>query len=130
MTLRAADLMTSPVVTAQADQTVAAVAATMHQHRLSFVPVTEKAGGTVLGILSTADILHLDATRQDTGHLKAWQVCAYKPLAVDADTPATEVARQMLERQVHHVVVMRQHDLLGVISSLDFVKRFLHENPA
>ncbi len=130
MNLRAADLMTTPVITAQADQTVAAVAATMHQHRLSFVPVTEKAGGTVLGIISAADILHLEAARQDTAHLKAWQVCAYKPLAVDADTPATDVARQMLERQVHHVVVMRQHDLLGVISALDFVKRFLAENPA
>ncbi|MBV0881987.1 hypothetical protein KTQ42_22165 [Noviherbaspirillum sp. L7-7A] len=48
---------------------------------------------------------------------------------VDADTPATEVARQMLERQAHHVVVMRQHDLLGVISALDFVNRFLAQNP-
>ena len=72
MTLRAADLMTTPVITAQADQTVAAVAATMHQHRLSFVPVTETAGGTVLGILSAADILHLEAARQDTERLKAW----------------------------------------------------------
>ena len=69
MTLRAADLMTTPVITAQADQTVAAVAATMHQHRLSFVPVTEKTGGTVLGILSAADILHLEAARQDTERL-------------------------------------------------------------
>jgi CBS domain-containing protein len=52
------------------------------------------------------------------------------PLAVDADTPATEAARQMLERQLHHVAVMRQHDLPGVIVVLDFVKRFLAENPA
>ncbi|WP_349292184.1 putative PEP-binding protein [Noviherbaspirillum sp. L7-7A] len=42
MNLHAADLMTTPVITAQGDQTVAAVAATMHQHRLSFMPVTEK----------------------------------------------------------------------------------------
>jgi CBS domain-containing protein len=130
MNLRAADLMTTPVTAAQADQTVAAVAATMHQHRLSFVPVTEKAGGTVMGIISAADILHLEAARQDIERLKVWQVCAYKPLAVEPDTPATEVARQMLERQVHHVVVMRGHDLLGVISALDFVRRFLAENPS
>jgi hypothetical protein len=33
-------------------------------------------------------------------------------------------------RQLHHVAVMRQHDLPGVIVVLDFVKRFLAENPA
>jgi signal-transduction protein with cAMP-binding, CBS, and nucleotidyltransferase domain len=87
-------------------------------------------GVRVLGMLSAADMLHPEAARRDTGRLKARQVCAYKPLAVDADTPATEVARQMLERQVHHVVVMRQHDLPGVISALDFVKRFPAKNPA
>ena len=79
--------------------------------------------GTVLGMLSVAGILHLETARQDTGRLEAWQIFAYEPLAVDADTPA-EVARQMLERQVRHVVAMRQHDLPGVISALDFVKRF------
>jgi signal-transduction protein with cAMP-binding, CBS, and nucleotidyltransferase domain len=84
----------------------------------------------MLGIISAADILHLEAVRQDTERLKAWQACAYKPLVVDADTPATEVAQPMLGRHVHHVVVMRQHELLGVISALDFVKRFLAENPA
>jgi hypothetical protein len=35
------------------------------------------------------------------------------------------VARQTLERQVHHVIAMRQHEPLGVISAPDVVKRFL-----
>jgi CBS domain-containing protein len=47
-----------------------------------------------------------------------------------AATRNMPVARQVPERRVHHVAVMRGQALEGVISVLDFVRRFLAENPA
>jgi CBS domain-containing protein len=55
----------------------------------------------------------------------AWQICAYNPIAVEPDALAVDVARLMLQHQVHHVVVMKDRELVGIVSSLDFVRLFV-----
>jgi len=49
-------------------------------------------------------------------------LCTYKPISVDQATPLGEVARLMVERRIHHVVVTGDAGLAGVVSSLDFVR--------
>ena len=51
------------------------------------------------------------------------------PLGVDAATPIAEVARQMVERHMHHVVVTDKGRVVGVVSALDFVRRFADDPP-
>jgi CBS domain-containing protein len=41
---------------------------------------------------------------------------------VSPDTPLDEVARLMIERQVHHVIVNGGERIVGVASSFDFVR--------
>jgi len=125
MDLRVSSLMTAPVTTVRADDSIGAVADTLRQHDLSFVPVIDKPNGAVLGIISASDILHFQAAGRELQSVLAWQICAYNPIAVEPDALASDVARLMLERQVHHVVVMKDHALVGVVSSLDFVRLFL-----
>ena len=55
---------------------------------------------------------------------KTAEICTYKPLSVSADTPIDDVARQMVARHIHHVVVTEQGRVAGVVSSLDFVRTF------
>jgi len=52
----------------------------------------------------------------------AWMICSYKPISVDAATSVGEVARLMLERRIHHVVVTQAGAMVGVVSALDFVR--------
>jgi CBS domain-containing protein len=118
-------LMTTPVITVRADDTVTTVADVLARHSLSFVPVTERAGGAALGIISTGDILHFKNSGDDTDELKAWQICTYKPLSVPPDASIAHVARLMVEHQAHHVLVMRGQELAGIVSSLDFVKHYI-----
>jgi CBS domain-containing protein len=118
-------LMTTPVITVRADDTVTAVAEVLARHGISFVPVTERAGGTALGIISSGDILHFRNCSDDTDEPKAWQICAYKPLTVPPEASIAHVARLMVEHQAHHVLVMRGPELVGVVSSLDFVKHYM-----
>jgi len=130
MDTRIASLMTTPVTRVTADETVAAVADLLARNHLSFVPVTEGGHGALLGIISAGDILHFEAAGRDLRTVKAWQICAYKPLVVQADTLAIDVARLMVAHQVHHVVVLRGQELAGVVSSLDFVRQYIDQGQA
>ena len=122
--------MTTPVITVKADDNVAEVAEVLARHHLSFVPVTECAGGPALGIISASDMLHFKTGKCDLDTLKAWQICTYKPLSVTPDARTVEVARLMLEHQANHVLVLQNNMLAGVVSSLDFVRDYIARSEA
>lgn len=117
-------LMTSPVRVVSMDDTVEAAQALMAQHGLSWAPVVDADAGPV-GVIALRDLLQFDRQRGDARDFRVWQVCHYPPLSVAADTDASEVARQMVEQHVHHVVVMKDHTMIGVVSALDLLRRQL-----
>lgn len=118
-------LMSSPVRTVRADDTVEAVSEQLSENGLSFVPVLDTPDGALLGIISANDIVQFKSAKRDPVAVRAWEICSYKPLEVNADASLSEVARLMVERQEHHVVVMDKDTVAGVVSSLDFVKEFI-----
>jgi CBS domain-containing protein len=118
-------IMARDVVSVQADDNLVAVTDALLRHGLSFVPVLDRAGGTLLGIISADDVLQQRQRGRDPDKLHAWEICAYRPVEIGPDTPVGEVARMMVERQIHHVIVTQNRSLLGVVSSLDFVRQFM-----
>lgn len=118
-------LMSSPVRTVGADDTVESVSEQLTENGLSFVPVIDTPDGALLGIIRADDIVQFKAAKRDPLAVRAWEICSYKPLEVTADASLSEVARLMVERQEHHVVVMEKDTVAGVVSSLDFVKEFI-----
>lgn len=117
-------LMQRQVFTVGPDDTLQAVEALMLSRDLSWVPVVEN-GSTVLGVISSADLLRFHADGKDPALVCAWQICTYKPIVVNLDAPVGEVARRMVESNIHHVVVTQGADIKGVVSSLDFVRTFM-----
>jgi CBS domain-containing protein len=115
-------MMQAPAVTVDMDDSAAQVEAIMREHDVSAVPVIDRTTGLVTGIISAADLA------RPAGLLHAWEICSYKPVEVGPDTPMAEVARRMLARGIHHVVVTEDRQVVGMVSSLDFVKRFLRES--
>jgi signal-transduction protein with cAMP-binding, CBS, and nucleotidyltransferase domain len=83
--------------------------------------VLEPSGATV-GVITQSDLLQFHIRQQDPAAVAAWLICSYKPISVDADTSIDEVARLMLERNIHHVVVTRSGSMVGVVSALDYVR--------
>ena len=67
------------------------------------------------------------ALGRDPLAVPAWQLCSYRPISVGIDAPVHEVARLMVDRHVHHVVVTEGSSLAGVVSSLDFVRTFVRD---
>lgn len=106
------------------DDSIEDVEAFFADNGLSWAPVVG-ANDVVLGVLSTADVLQFHAAKGDASQVSAWQLCTYKPISATADTPIAEVAAQMVQRRIHHVVITEQGVLCGVVSSLDFVKTYV-----
>lgn len=117
-------LMQRQVFSVGPDDTLQAVEALMLLKDLSWVPVVE-GSSTVLGVISSADLLRFHADGKDPERVCAWQVCTYKPIVVNPDAPLGEVARRMVESRIHHVVVTEGADIKGIVSSLDFVRTFM-----
>ena len=114
-------LMQRRVWSVDMDDTIAQVDALLAEHGLSWAPVLD-AGRAVIGVISATDLLQFHAQERDPATVRAWQLCTYKPISVDQATPLGEVARVMVERRIHHVVVTGEAGLVGVVSSLDFVR--------
>jgi signal-transduction protein with cAMP-binding, CBS, and nucleotidyltransferase domain len=117
-------LMNSPVWSVDMDATVEAVEALMSRQSLSWVPVIEP-NGAAIGVVSQSDLLQFNLGKKDPAGVPAWQICTYKPISVSTDTSIADVARLMLERRIHHVVVTRDGTMVGVVSALDFVRAFV-----
>lgn len=116
-------LMTKQVWSVDMDDTITQVEELLTRNALSWAPVLE-AGRRIVGVISAADLLQFHAQGRDPGSVLAWQLCTYKPISVDHTAPAEEVARAMVAQRIHHVVVMRNSEIAGVVSSLDFVRAF------
>ena len=106
------------------DDTIATVEAMMKAKRISSAPVYD-GDGAILGIITATDLVKLHATGRDPNQIRAWEICTYRPIEVTPDTPIRKVAELMLEQKIHHVIVMENEVVKGLVSSLDFVKLYL-----
>ena len=118
--------MERQVWTVDMDDTIEQVEALFNRQGLSWAPVLESKR-TIVGVISASDLMQFHAQGKDPTAVQAWQLCSFKPITVSPDTPLREVARVMLERKAHHVVVTDSEGIAGVVSSLDFVRTFLRD---
>lgn len=117
-------LMQPHTRTIAADDPIEAVEAFLERHGLSWAPVLGDSG-ELLGVVSTADLMRARRTSLDPATTAAWRLCTYRPIAVSPTTTVGEVARLMIERHIHHVVVIERGIIRGCVSALDFVKTFV-----
>jgi len=116
-------MMSRDVCVVDMDDTLASVQQRLADRRLSWAPVLE-GRGPVIGVIGAADLLRLHAQGGDAQAVRAWQMCSFRPMTVPADADLVDVARSMVERHMHHVVVTEGGTVVGVLSSLDFVREF------
>ncbi|MGZ8256031.1 MAG: CBS domain-containing protein [Burkholderiaceae bacterium] len=117
-------LMQRTVWSIDIDASIAEVERLFAERRLSWAPVLESKR-TVIGVISAADLMQFNAQARDPMSVRAWQLCTYKPISVGPDTPINDVARLMVEHQIHHVIVSDDSGIVGVVSSMDFVRTFV-----
>jgi CBS domain-containing protein len=135
--MRAADVMTTNVVTIQPDMGVPEIARLLLKHRISAIPVVD-ADQRVLGIVSEGDLMRRAETDTETRHSwwleaisttedrageyikthgrKAGDVMSRDVVAVTEDTPLHEIAGLLEKHHIKRVPVTRDGRLIGIVS--------------
>lgn len=121
-------IICASLVAVDMQDTVQRVEEVLNQHNLSSVPVVDPARGDCFGIISLKDIAHFHAAKRNPNAVLAWEMCTYKPLTASPQTSVEDVARLMVEHRIHHVVVVNNGVLKGLVSSLDVIAAYLRQS--
>ena len=127
----ARNLMTERVTAVAPGTELEAIAQTLVAERISGVPVVDQEN-RVLGLVSETDLLAA-LLRDRNGDATAKDVMSRPPITVDEFATTDEVLALMRESHIHHLPVVREGRLVGIISPLDvlrfFVERVLEPPP-
>jgi acetoin utilization protein AcuB len=127
------DRMSHPAITVQPDLPIMEALRLMQQQAIRRLPVMQK--GRLVGIVSEKDLLH--ASPSDATSLSVWEinylvskitvgnVMTRKVLTVVEDTAIEEAARIMVDNKIGGLPVMRDGQIVGLITETDLFKIFL-----
>lgn len=129
------DLMHQGLILCPSDASLGQVATLLTQHHVHALVVAE-AADKPLGIISDFDLLagewlSVDRTSLDSMRQLTARDLMTSPIeTVAADTSAEAAAKQMLEKQVHRMLVTEAGAPIGVISVSDFVANIAAQEQA
>lgn len=111
--VRAADVMSAPVITVRPQTPVPAVADALTEHRIGGVPVVDESDA-VLGVVSEYDLLAKSGAT-------AGEVMTTAVVTVSEDTPIEDVRYLLVDRRIRRVPVLAAGRLVGIVSRSDVV---------
>ncbi|MGB5330491.1 MAG: CBS domain-containing protein [Gammaproteobacteria bacterium] len=114
-------LIEESVITVALNDTVETVEKVLDSHHLSCVPVIN-AQGECFGVISAPDLVHFHNARKNPISERAWEMCTHKTIAVSADISVKEAAELMVENNIHHLVVVEDGLVRGIVSSIDILR--------
>jgi CBS domain-containing protein len=115
------DVMSSPVVTIDEDETVNRAAASMDMKDLGAVIVQNKAGKSI-GIITERDIVKRVVARNlkpDT--VKAKEIMTTPLVTIEPEATISDAARRMTRLDIRRLGVIYKGNLAGIISSKDIL---------
>lgn len=117
--MKVRDIIASPVATLTLDSDVGRARDLMTLKKISSIPIVNLDDDVieVEGIVSFQDLV---GVYDDS--VKLVQVMSRNIFAVTPETTIQKAAEVMMEKRIHHLIVMEQDQLVGIISALDFVK--------
>ncbi len=114
-------LIEESVITVALNDTVETVEKVLDSHHLSCVPVIN-AQGECFGVISAPDLVHFHNARKNPIAERAWEMCTHKTIAVSADISVKEAAELMVKNNIHHLVVVEDGLVRGIVSSIDILR--------
>jgi CBS domain-containing protein len=115
------DVMSSPVVTTDEDETSNKAAMTMDKDDLGCVIVTNKAGKSI-GIITERDlVIRVIAKNLKPDTVKAKEIMTTPLVTIEPDATISEAARRMNRLNIRRLGVFYKANLVGIISSKDIL---------
>ncbi len=118
MDFKVKDLMMSPLVTTTKNSTIDYARELMERKSIQAIPIVEsKDNLEVIGIITSSDLRGIS-----DGSALVEDYMTTDTYWVRAEVDAEIAARIMLEENVHHLLVKTDDQVVGMLSSLDFVR--------
>lgn len=114
------DIMSSPAITATAQESIAQVAKQMEELSMGSVVVVDD--HSVMGILTERDIVHFASSGADPNQAKVKDWMTSNPETVAPSVEVSEGWRSLAAKGYHHVPVVDETGLVGIISMTDLMK--------
>jgi len=110
------DIMISPVIVTQHNKTLSHVNDLFERKKINAIPVLSTSG-EIEGIITASDIAH------ETDYNKTVkEIMTTNSHIVSMNSGVQGAAKMMEKHKVHHLIVMDNGQVVGIISSMDFVK--------
>ncbi|MDX9714745.1 MAG: CBS domain-containing protein [Dissulfurispiraceae bacterium] len=143
--LKASDIMTKDVIVVKSSTTVNDFANILINNKISGAPVVDD-NGNIMGIVTENDLieqnkrfhiptvirifdafitLNQPAVEQQIKKMTAATVadiCSHEIISVGEDAPLDEIASIMSEKKVHHIPVVKDKKIVGIIGKIDIIK--------
>jgi CBS domain-containing protein len=119
MKIQVKEFMSAPVVTTTPDSNVAYVRELMERKGVNAIPVVEMSAEniSVRGIVTTSDLLGVTDESKPVREVMSTNIRVITP-----EITAGQAANIMTDQDIHHLVVMENGRLTGMVSSMDFVR--------
>src|SRR5262249_48523500 len=112
-------LMGDEVVFVEPDATLLEVAELLTANEIGIVVVGTK--DQPIAVVSERDITHAVAKSRDAERTSANEIAQHELVWCDASASVAEVATEMMDRYVRHVLVETDGKLIGVVSARDLL---------
>lgn len=120
--MRVRDLMSKSVVTIAPEESAALAARLLSRHELGALPVCA-ADGTLVGIVTDRDIVtRCVAAGEEPGRVPVRDIMSPAPSVITSETPISDAARLMAQRQVRRLPVVEQGHVVGMLSLGDLAR--------
>ena len=126
--------MSHPVITVSPKTPMQEAHKLMRDENIRRLPVVDQRG-KMLGIVSESDFLH--ASPSDVSSLSVWEmnymlskvtvekIMTRAVISTSSDTPIEEAARTMVDNKIAGLPVLKDGELVGIITETDLFKVFL-----
>lgn len=116
-------IMKSPVVSIEANKTVAEALHRMQEQGISSIIVTSATSNQPQGIVTKHDIISkVVSLGKDPQKLKAQDVMTSGLITVPPDCPLRDAAALMTEKGIRRVLVSRGGEIIGIVSDTDIFR--------
>ena len=114
------DIMTTDVVTIEANKTVIEAAELMSIKGLGCLIVVIKS--FPVGIITERDIVRRIVAKHSSVDTKVTEVMTKKLITVEPDTSLKEAARVMSTNKIRRLPILKDNKLVGIVVASDFVR--------
>lgn len=79
------------------------------------------------GIITEEDIVKAEEKEVNFKSTQAWEICSHRLISIESSKPIKDAIALMVEKNIHHLAVLDEGQLVGIISSLDILRNQIAE---